>query len=659
MRFLIGLLLVAQVSFAQIGRVVEGDQFPGIDNKKNYVLNPDARLNTRTITTSLATVTRTTSSPLFDNADFTLDSTNSGALITWATRQIEPGVTNQNCEFSFTYVGGNDNWTAVVRSGTNTIASRVVGNAGTGAARMTLNTPCTATSLTVGFTTTAVPGATLRVDNLYYGLATNIGTVSQASLYGTLVFGTCGLWSTTSTTYVDLVSSGCTYTATGGISAPTTANRPGFTASNLPPGNYMVVASGFSIRSNGNVSQGIQARLTDGTINGNGIAQFSGTNIGQQNINGTIVSTFTYTSPQSLVDMRIQAFSTSGNTVSLEVNTASGLRFDVYRFPLQSEAGFRPDTIAWKVDANISGANPSLGTATVGAYTGITNPSLTLVNNPGAGNIAAQIPCAGTTAPSGTTCTVDESVGVSFQLPRAGDVLACASFGWQGATGAGGFLETAFQLVETANNAQTPLQEGKSKLPISVAAASSSNSDTLRVCGNFSFASAGQKTLRLTYEQAATAVVSTSQIFADANASVGQRDIHWEVYPINQVSPAPFVSQAWTHPDQFVGQLLYVKFGGATLWTSACTSTPCTIWDTNAPGTVVTRSATGDYLVTFPTGLNTQRLTCSHSVGNVPAGPNAGAQTATGLNTISIVARRSSSEAAHDVSVDLICGGRR
>ena len=41
------------------------------------------------------------------------------------------------------------------------------------------------------------------------------------------------------------------------------------------------------------------------------------------------------------------------------------------------------------------------------------------------------------------------------------------------------------------------------------------------------------------YEQDTTATATSNIILADAGAAVGQRDIHFEVYPINQQMPAP------------------------------------------------------------------------------------------------------------------------
>lgn len=194
----------------------------------------------------------------------------------------------------------------------------------------------------------------------------------------------------------------------------------------------------------------------------------------------------------------------------------------------------------WRVDANIAGANPDLGTASVSTYTGIVDGSLTLTNATGSGVLTAQIPCSSTNASSGTTCSVGtESVGVAFTIPADGcavsgacDVRACVSFSHAVSNGASGDASTAFQIVETPNNAQTISQEGKSRLNSRALLGTFSFIHPLTVCGTFYFTTAGQKTLRLFYEQAIGGTVASSVITGDALASTGQRDIHWEVYPI-------------------------------------------------------------------------------------------------------------------------------
>lgn len=202
--------------------------------------------------------------------------------------------------------------------------------------------------------------------------------------------------------------------------------------------------------------------------------------------------------------------------------------------------------IRWRVDANIAGANPDLGTSAVSSYTGITNGSLTLTNNTGTGTkvLTAQIPCSTTVTPSGTTCSSGtESVGVAFTPPGnwKGDVSACVTFSHRASAYGGsnfGEIRTTFQIVETPNNAQTISQEGKSKTQsgldsVSVIHYTEFQTFPHRLCGNFTFSTTGQKVLRLFYEQTIATSANQSIILADQDSSRGQIDIHWEVYPLN------------------------------------------------------------------------------------------------------------------------------
>jgi hypothetical protein len=189
----------------------------------------------------------------------------------------------------------------------------------------------------------------------------------------------------------------------------------------------------------------------------------------------------------------------------------------------------------WRVDANIVGAKANLGTAAVSSYTGVENGSLSLTNNSGNSILTAQIPCSGTNSPSGTTCAAgNESVGVSFTLPRAGDVMACASFIWFAQNSATSTITGTFEVVETPTNAQTISQEGNSRVGAVNNTASAQLGFPYRVCGTLSFATAGQKVLRLMYEQGITNMPSQSLFIADGSSVDGQRDVHWEVYPISK-----------------------------------------------------------------------------------------------------------------------------
>lgn len=191
----------------------------------------------------------------------------------------------------------------------------------------------------------------------------------------------------------------------------------------------------------------------------------------------------------------------------------------------------------WFVDANIAGGNPSLGSTDQTAYVPIENGSLTLTNNTStaANVLTAQIGCSSTNAPSGTTCSAgNESVAVAFTIPGSVDqyVEACFDITHELVTGAGGFIIATFQIVETATNAQTILQQGKGRTSSGLVLANANVDHPIRVCGTFTL-SPGQRMLRLMYEQDVNATVNTNIVVADGGANYGQHDIHITVHPLS------------------------------------------------------------------------------------------------------------------------------
>jgi hypothetical protein len=323
----------------------------------------------------------------------------------------------------------------------------------------------------------------------------------------------------------------------------------------------------------------------------------------------------------------------------------------------------------WKVDANISGANPSLGTAAVTSYTGITNGSLTLTNNSGTGNIAAQIGCSSTNSPSGTTCSSgDESVSVAFTplgtFPQ--DVRVCASFSWSGTTGssAGNFVAPTFQLVETATNAQTVIQEGKARENtnlIAPTAAALTGNIPFTVCGTFTFAAPGQRMIRLMYEQNISGTPGASLVLADASANDGQRDVNFVAFPLSYNTPAPILVGGVTSGNTTGGERVErVAASGASPPTN-CGSDPCTIESSTISTVAVARSTTGTYTVTWPSGTFSSKPSCNCSANSVGV---AGLRTdcvsiSTSATAVSVNTYREDTGVLADTYFQMTCQGPR
>jgi hypothetical protein len=458
---------------------------------------------------------------------------------------------------SFRAAAGTATHTLTAFDGTNNLVSpATITSSTTGWNRTSINFifPASGT-VKLRISSVAADEPDLFIDDCYIGLAEgfNLQNVSQASNYGTLTIANAAScsWSTTSTTYANFsANASCPSPASTGNLGTTAGKIPGATATSIPPGTYFVVAR-FSGSKTGAGDQQIAWRLSDGTTNAMGQANYF-TTTANYIVPVTLTGVFTYTSTQSSVTWQVQGeVGGASTTNNIPMGTVDSYQFDmeVYRFPNATDLAYKPEQLNWKVDANISGANISLGTGNQASYVEMTNASLTLTNNTTSGNnvLTAQIACASGTASTGTTCSVNESNGIAFTLPIAGDVEACADFSHEldvGASATAGNLDTTFQIVETTNTSSAVVQEGKDRKDsyLEIIAAGGNReivSHPFHTCGTFNFSSAGQKTLRLEYEQLVGGTVTASSVYADANASRGQRDIHWTVRPLSYNIPYP------------------------------------------------------------------------------------------------------------------------
>jgi hypothetical protein len=584
----------------------------------NYIENPGWEGNSNDWTASGGTYARTTTAAQIGsgagaggwNSNGAAQTLTSDAVAIYAGAYGQNGVVS--CKFQTP--SGTATHKLQAYDGTNVLAEATITSATT-YPRTSVNFVFPSSgNIQARIVSVAADEPQIYIDDCYLGLAEgfNVQNIAQAQYVGQATI-TCGTQaSTTNTTYTDAVGSSCSYVLEGALEQPTTSNLIGFRLRNQGAGNYLVKAN-FNL---GQLSanQTSIARLWDGTTGSNGIYHQG---IDADSYLPTHLSYSYNLSAFSDKTFNIQHYSSSGGTSRVGVGGA--FSFQVYRFPTSSETAIAANVSNWRVDANIAGANGDLGTADQASYVGITNSAFTLTNNSGNNVLTAQIPCSDTNPPTGTTCSSgDESIGVSFNLPVASDVIACASFGHAMVTGASGVINTTFQIVETPNNAQTILQEGKSRIPSSIISQNTGANHPLRVCGTFNFTSAGQKTLRLMYEQDITATVTTNFIAGDANAMLGQRDIHWEVYPINNAMNAPILVGSVTSNSAGAERVERARIGGTTLNTDNCTSSPCVIHQQSGSWlTSVTRSTTGTYVLNIASGMFSGTPVCHCSAADI------------------------------------------
>jgi hypothetical protein len=274
----------------------------------------------------------------------------------------------------------------------------------------------------------------------------------------------------------------------------------------------------------------------------------------------------------------------------------------VEEFGVAQGQAYRPDQTAWKVDANIVGANAALGSAAVSSFTEITNGSLALTQNPG--SLSTGIACATGTASAvgSTTCSaVNESAGVTFNVPQPGTVLACFDFTHYMITGAAQFSAggATFELVETSASSSAIVQEGKSRTQdyhITVAATNSEVMYPQNVCGTFDFATAGQKTIRLMYEQAvAGGGLSGSTLQIDGSTSAGQRDLHVTVFPLMQNTPAPLLVGSVTSNSAGLERVERARV--------TCAASPSIAAQSGSWLTAIANSGNGNCQITIAAGI--------------------------------------------------------
>jgi hypothetical protein len=617
---------------------------PGFENGK---ADWTASAGTFTITSTAANVGQGARAGSWDGSA-------TGQTLTSTAVTLTAGYYAQNCLAKVLYKSAESTVPYVLEAldGSNNVLGSQTLNAASTFTRAEASFICPSTGsvkLRVRTSSTSGDPAVIYLDAAYIGLNYLITNLTESKHFGGATWAatsSCS-WGTTSNSYGNFsADSDCTSPSStnlqGNALAPST-KVPGIRFSSLPPGRYMVVATGDFNRAN--VSTSVRWRFSDGTNTSPDIWW----NVGSATaINmGQLVGWFNYTAAQGDTTIQVQARNGDGTT-SVSV-TADTIPFDiqVYHFPSVAQQAVSVDQAGWRIDASISGANPSLGTSAVTSYTGIENGSLTLTQN--SGSATAWIPCSSTNDSSGTTCSAgSESIGVSFTIPYAGEYLACIEFGHEVSLGVTGVVEGAFQVVETPNAAQTISQEGKNRAAWRFGSASSNQRYSHRTCGTFSFSSVGRKTVRLMYEQAVTATVNGSQIIADADSNNGQRDIHVEVYPVSRAWPLPIVvggvSSNTTGQERV--ERVQIASDGTTINTQSGS------WVSSS-----SKTGTGNYALTLAAGIFAAAPVCV--CGAYQADLYCRISGTTTATSVELFLKAPSTGTATDAIVNIICMGRK
>lgn len=593
--------------------------------------NGDAESGTTGWTNSGGTFTTTTTAANVGEklAAYSYDASAGSQYVETSAYTIPSGLGGAACEASFQYKGGDSNLTVSVIDGSAVTLATSALTARTGynlpESPTTLQFVCPAQGGTVKLKiASSADAAIIYFDKFRIG-STAFNAIAQATLFGSIRYAqtTNCAWTTTSASFANFAAdTDCPApTVTGAVTAPAT-KIPGALIANLPPGEYAIISTGFFSLSTTSVGAAGMVQFSDGTNSfGAASAQAGGTSSGDASSANQIVGRLSVTTAQSNVTIQVQGKTSSASNAMQIANTAADRSsyFDIliYRYPTASEQALKVGTEFWKVDANISGTNLALGNGTnFTTYQTQYNTGLTLANNAGTGNIAAQIICDGTNPPTGTTCsTGSEGPGISFtpvgRFPQ--DIEVCADFTHVVAVNASSFMLDTWQIVETASNSQTILQEGRSKVQTGLTTGAQALDDykAVQVCGTFTLNTPGQRTFRVMYEQALGGTGTSSNIMAlDQNTSYGQRDLHMTARPLAQGVVNPFVTNSVFTGN--AGQLrVEVAHVAGVSESSACNSTPCAIYRPSTSGWVtVARSATGRYTATIAAGIFSDTPTC-------------------------------------------------
>jgi hypothetical protein len=195
----------------------------------------------------------------------------------------------------------------------------------------------------------ASDSATTYIDNAFVGVmpATMMPEISQAELVGSLTMTSCNNagWANATTSYTTPVNTGCVYTASGDVLAPTTQTY-GFRINNVKAGTYFIASSGAMLRQDpAAASSGASARWTDGTNTYPAGGAFVGV---PQQVNTPFPqpATFTYANSASSVsiNMQLAAFVAGGGARIEPDALAAKIVFHVYYYPPKSKI-YSGDTI--------------------------------------------------------------------------------------------------------------------------------------------------------------------------------------------------------------------------------------------------------------------------------------------------------------------------
>lgn len=461
---------------------------------KNYVLNQSAFQNTANVTASGAgtSVARNTSSPLTAISDFSLTLADDAvSYIEWALGTLDNSMNGQNCELRLDYTAASvgSNVLAQIYQNSVLVAQSDALAASSTPITISVNVPCGDLS---GATTVRIANGignsgagALKVANVTYGKATNLGNISTTSAWipYTPAFTQLGTVTNVAVFYQlngnTLTVKGSAQSGSNGASAMTIPLPTGFEIDYRYHATTATVQDGFMGRLNStnqfpSTNYGPWALFADGSDTTN---MYLGTRAnGSGAFNKDVGQTLSSNDPFFF---------------EFSVPVLGGSSEDVYRAELlaQSWSGYHNTDATWSV--------------TNTAYTDLTNsgtPAIVEATNTNFGTVAT----AGSNLP-----------GITFTPKKIGKLWVCA-------------------LVQSYSGGQ----EGGLRLwdgttTIAEGSLNSASRVVTPLCGEYSVQSLSAVTLTIQGKAASSTVnVGTSQT---------RSSIEWSLFPIDQSLPAPLI----------------------------------------------------------------------------------------------------------------------
>lgn len=425
----------------------------------------------------------------------------------------------------------------------------------------TLSFVCPAAGATFKIRVTSLAAGTLQGDKAYLGSNQNLVSVGKGTVGQVMSVSTASCPASTLPADGSAVSR-VTYSQLFSAIGITHGQGNGSTTFNLPDyrGRFLRGVDGSASNDPGKASR---TAMNTGGNTGNAVGSLQGQSTAKNGLtitdpghaHGNYVGTGAGSGNSVSSTYANQSITgggppTTSNTTGITLNAGDSetrpinayVNYCVVYQEVSSDIAVSNEQASWFIDANIGGGNPVTGSSIISSYTEVTNSSLDLVLNTSKGSAAAEIPCSGTNPSTGLTCSSgSEGVGIAFIPPFAGSFEACVSFLAGAGGGAATSLGSTFQLISTPNNAQTILEEGADRTPLSLSLTTATDAVYFPVknCGTFTFADTSKKTIRLMFEQSTT---SSTGIFADRSAGNGQRDIHITVKPLLSAYNRPILT---------------------------------------------------------------------------------------------------------------------